>query len=228
MTEPLNALIVKEGEGVQDAVSLGDGIFMSKGISNSYLVTTRDGDVLINTGMHFEAEEIKRRFSLVSGNAVAGDPVHTRTRRPRRRLVAAGRARYRDHRAGEPCRRPRVLAPAATLLHRADRTALGPRHRQRRPLVPAARTRRHHDLLRQSCVHPRRPPLRAVLDTRRRNHRLADGLAPRREDRVHRQPLRPLVRARAKPVHVARGQVPERYRLSPCRRSRPRASRRRP
>ena len=38
MKQPLNALIVKEGEGVQDAVPLGDGIFMSKGISNSYLV----------------------------------------------------------------------------------------------------------------------------------------------------------------------------------------------
>ena len=49
MKQPLNALIVKEGEGVQDAVALGDGIFMSKGISNSYLVTTSDGDVLVNS-----------------------------------------------------------------------------------------------------------------------------------------------------------------------------------
>jgi alkyl sulfatase BDS1-like metallo-beta-lactamase superfamily hydrolase len=66
--QPLNALIVKEGEGVQDAVPLGDGIFMSKGISNSYLVTTTDGDVLINSGMYYEAEEIKRRFGAVSSN----------------------------------------------------------------------------------------------------------------------------------------------------------------
>ena len=68
MRQPLNALIVKEGEGVQDAVALGDGIFMSKGISNSYLVTTVDGDVLVNTGMHHEAQEIKRRFAEVSTN----------------------------------------------------------------------------------------------------------------------------------------------------------------
>ena len=61
MKQPENALIVKEGEGQQDAVPLGDGIFMSRGISNSYLVTTPDGDVLINTGMHFEAAEIRRR-----------------------------------------------------------------------------------------------------------------------------------------------------------------------
>ncbi len=66
MKEPLNALIVKEGEGSQDAVAVGDGIFMSRGISNSYLVTTGDGDVQINTGMYFEAEEIKRRFGAVS------------------------------------------------------------------------------------------------------------------------------------------------------------------
>ena len=66
MKQPLNALIVKEGEGAQDAVPLGDGIFMSRGISNSYLVTTPDGDVLINTGMYHEAAEIKRRFAAVS------------------------------------------------------------------------------------------------------------------------------------------------------------------
>jgi len=68
--QPENALIVKEGEGRQDAVPLGDGIFMSRGISNSYLVTTADGDLLVNTGMHFEAAEIRRRFTAVSGNSI--------------------------------------------------------------------------------------------------------------------------------------------------------------
>jgi glyoxylase-like metal-dependent hydrolase (beta-lactamase superfamily II) len=68
--QPENALIVKEGEGQQDAVPLGDGIFMSRGISNSYLVTTPDGDLLVNTGMHFEAPEIQRRFGAVSGNPI--------------------------------------------------------------------------------------------------------------------------------------------------------------
>ena len=66
MKQPLNALIVKEGEGAQDAVDLGDGISMSKGISNAYLVTTPDGNVMINTGMHHEAPEIRRRFAEVS------------------------------------------------------------------------------------------------------------------------------------------------------------------
>ena len=58
--------LVKQGEGSQDAVDMGDGIFMSKNIANSYLVTTPDGDVLINTGTDFEANEIKARFERVS------------------------------------------------------------------------------------------------------------------------------------------------------------------
>lgn len=58
--------LVKQGEGAQDAVDLGDGIFMSRNIANSYLVTTPDGDLLINTGTDFEAAEIKARFSRVS------------------------------------------------------------------------------------------------------------------------------------------------------------------
>ncbi|NUU20097.1 MAG: MBL fold metallo-hydrolase [Streptomycetaceae bacterium] len=66
--QPLNALIVKAGEGVQDALPLGDGVFASPGVSNSYLVTTADGDVLINTGMYFEAERIKERFARVGTN----------------------------------------------------------------------------------------------------------------------------------------------------------------
>ena len=70
MKQPLNALIVKEGEGTQEALPLGGGIFTSKGISNSYLVTTRDVNVLINTGMYNEAAEIQRRFAQVSTDPV--------------------------------------------------------------------------------------------------------------------------------------------------------------
>ena len=62
--------LVKQGEGSQDAVDMGDGIFMSKNIANSYLVTTPDGDVLINTGTDFEAPEIKMRFARASTGAL--------------------------------------------------------------------------------------------------------------------------------------------------------------
>ena len=58
--------LVKQGEGAQDAVDLGDGIFMSRNIANSYLVTTSDGDLLINTGTDFEAAEIQARLTRVS------------------------------------------------------------------------------------------------------------------------------------------------------------------
>jgi alkyl sulfatase BDS1-like metallo-beta-lactamase superfamily hydrolase len=65
VAESLDSL-VKQGEGDQDAVDIGDGIFMSKNIANSYLVTSSDGDVMINVGTHFEAPGIKARFEKVS------------------------------------------------------------------------------------------------------------------------------------------------------------------
>ncbi len=65
MAQSLDALI-KQGEADQDAVGVGDGIFMSKNIANSYLMTTDEGDVLINTGTDFKATAIKARFARVS------------------------------------------------------------------------------------------------------------------------------------------------------------------
>lgn len=65
MTPSLDELVT-QGQGDQDAVNLGDGIFMSRNIANSYLVTTHDGDLLINTGTDFEAPTIKARFARVS------------------------------------------------------------------------------------------------------------------------------------------------------------------
>ena len=70
MKQPENALIVKQGEGQQDAVPLGAGIFMSRGISNSYLITTPDGDLLTNTGMHFEAAEIQLKMMATGAELI--------------------------------------------------------------------------------------------------------------------------------------------------------------
>jgi len=69
MTPSLDELI-KQGEGPQDAIEIGDGIFCSRGIANTYLLTTGDGDVLINTGLDVEAPQIQTRFGRVSGNAL--------------------------------------------------------------------------------------------------------------------------------------------------------------
>jgi len=65
VAESLDALI-RQGEGTQDAVDLGDGVFMSRGIANTYLVTGDGGDLLINTGLDFEVPAIKARFGRVS------------------------------------------------------------------------------------------------------------------------------------------------------------------
>lgn len=66
--QPLNALIINAGEGKQDAVDLGEGVYMSRCVSNAYRVVTPEGDVLINTGISYNAEENYRRLSAVSGN----------------------------------------------------------------------------------------------------------------------------------------------------------------
>src|SRR6266851_4220478 len=68
--QPLNALIINAGEGPQDAVALGDDIYMSRDVSNLYRVLTSEGDVLINTGISFNAEENLRRMSAVSGKPI--------------------------------------------------------------------------------------------------------------------------------------------------------------
>lgn len=69
--QPLNALVVQDGDGKQDAVDLGHGIFMSRDVSNAYRVVTPDGDVIINTGIEFHGEENFRRLDAVSANPVA-------------------------------------------------------------------------------------------------------------------------------------------------------------
>jgi alkyl sulfatase BDS1-like metallo-beta-lactamase superfamily hydrolase len=68
--QPLNAQIVNDGVGKQDAVDLGHGIFMSKDVSNLYLVLTEEGNVLINTGIIYSTAENKRRLDAVSDVAL--------------------------------------------------------------------------------------------------------------------------------------------------------------
>jgi glyoxylase-like metal-dependent hydrolase (beta-lactamase superfamily II) len=54
------------------AVDLGDGIWMSPGWTNSYLIRTDDGRIVINTGMGFEGPLHRRAFDAV-------DPSPTRS-----------------------------------------------------------------------------------------------------------------------------------------------------
>lgn len=69
--QPRNASIILEGDGQQDAIDLGDGIFMSRDVSNAYRVLTPEGDVVINTGIAFHGEENFRRLDAVSDRPVA-------------------------------------------------------------------------------------------------------------------------------------------------------------
>jgi len=59
---PLGALVTA-GEGQSAAEAITDTIFMVKDISNAYLVTTPDGDVLVNTGFIGNGERNKALFA---------------------------------------------------------------------------------------------------------------------------------------------------------------------
>ena len=123
--------LVKQGEGAQDAVDLGDGIFMSRNIANSYLVTTSGGDLIINTGTDFEASEIKARFARISNGPLTSNHFHPGPPRPRQRVEPVQPARGRNDRSSQPSGRSRVLAPPTPLLRAADHEAVGCLHGRR-------------------------------------------------------------------------------------------------
>lgn len=64
------AQMVKSGEGQSEAISRGPGIWESRGVGNSYLITTSDGDVLVNAGTLADARRAKQLFAKVSGNPI--------------------------------------------------------------------------------------------------------------------------------------------------------------
>lgn len=55
-TKPPLATLVRAGDAQTEAVAITPFVFMARDISNAYLVTTADGDVLINTGFMDSAE----------------------------------------------------------------------------------------------------------------------------------------------------------------------------
>ena len=62
-TNPLLANLVNQGETQTEAVAINDFIFMAKDLSNAYLVTSRDGDLLVNSGFNVSAERTKALFA---------------------------------------------------------------------------------------------------------------------------------------------------------------------
>ncbi len=52
------------------ARQIRDGIYVSEGLSNSFLVSTSEGRIIINTGMGFEAAVHKRNYDAVASSPV--------------------------------------------------------------------------------------------------------------------------------------------------------------
>ena len=75
-TDPLShqglkvADMVKSGEGQQSAIERAPGVYESRGIGNSYLVTTPEGDVLVNAGTLGDARRGRALFSQVSTHPI--------------------------------------------------------------------------------------------------------------------------------------------------------------
>lgn len=62
--------MVQSGAGQQSAIERARGIYESRGIGNSYLLTTKEGDVLVNAGALSDARRGRELFAKVSSNPV--------------------------------------------------------------------------------------------------------------------------------------------------------------
>ena len=162
---------------------MGAGIWCSPGMSSTYLVTTDDGRIVVNTGMWFEARTHKRNYDAVTDRADAlhhPDPEPHRPHR-RRRHVPRGRHRSSSRRPTSPsCQaddeRIHGLRIRRSLPFFADvmgQSGLRPRRRRDDPA--AARSRR---------TPTSRSTTRYALDVRRPAHRAASACpAARRSTR---------------------------------------------
>ena len=63
MSAPPLAQLVLSGDAQTEAVAITRDIFMAKDVSNAYLLTTGDGDLLVNTGFNTGAERTRRLFA---------------------------------------------------------------------------------------------------------------------------------------------------------------------
>lgn len=60
------ARMVRSGQGQAEAIDRGNGIWESRGVGNSYLVTTDDGNVIVNAGTLADARRSRDLFARVS------------------------------------------------------------------------------------------------------------------------------------------------------------------
>ncbi len=64
------AALVKSGEGQAQVLECAPGIWENRGVGNSYLVTTSEGDVLVNAGTLGDARRGREQFSRVSQQSI--------------------------------------------------------------------------------------------------------------------------------------------------------------
>ncbi|RZJ97743.1 MAG: MBL fold metallo-hydrolase [Novosphingobium sp.] len=62
-TQPKLADLVRSGDAQTEAVEITPFVFLARGISNAHLVTTSDGDVIVNTGMPEDGERAAKLFA---------------------------------------------------------------------------------------------------------------------------------------------------------------------
>ncbi len=98
--DPKLASLVTHTDESAPAFAVAPGIYGSLGISNCYLIETNDGNILINSGMAFEAEITRRRFAAISDAPVR---------------VLIFTQSHGDHIGGAA-----ALAPNATIIAQSD------------------------------------------------------------------------------------------------------------
>jgi alkyl sulfatase BDS1-like metallo-beta-lactamase superfamily hydrolase len=64
------AELVTSGEGQAAAIERAPGVWESRGIGNSYLLTTPEGDVLVNAGALGDARRGREQFARISQNPI--------------------------------------------------------------------------------------------------------------------------------------------------------------
>ena len=105
---PKLAGLVRAGDGQAEAVAITPFVFMANDISNAYLVTTDDGDVMINTGFMDNAD---RNVALLKRHRTG----------PLRHIILT--QSHADHVGGVPEFREEGTSRVAVRDKRAARTA---------------------------------------------------------------------------------------------------------
>lgn len=138
------AQMVRSGQQQTAAIDRGDGIWESRGVGNSYLVTTGAGDVLVNAGTLADARRGKALFASVSNNTV--------------RCVVLTQSHANQYGGLEVYKTPEteVIAHQLYVIERANAEALSEHYRRGSRRIFGTITGRTEDMVPTSEVQPDR------------------------------------------------------------------------